>query len=171
MTRLVQIAAMALLLLIGTPWLANAQDAEHLKGLTAVAVHVDPIVSLNASTRVQALALMTQLEADIQQRLRQAGITIVPGQAPRPFGTQGNLWASVMIIESSPGSSQWFLRTSVTLYGSVVLAGSNERAEAITWATERYQIVDTSQIDARLREDLNFLIDDFSKAYQSANPR
>jgi aromatic ring-cleaving dioxygenase len=43
--------------------------------------------------------------------------------------------------------------------GEVVwLAGSNERAEAITWAT-------------RLREDLNFLIDDFSKAYQSANPK
>jgi hypothetical protein len=113
---------------------------------------------------------MTQLEADIQQRLRQAGITIVAGQAPRPFGTQGHLWANVAIIRS-PGSSQWFLRTSLKLYGSVVLAGSNERAEAITWATERLQIVDTSQIDARLREDLNFLIDDFSTAYQSVNRR
>jgi hypothetical protein len=85
--------------------------------------------------------------------------------------TQGNLWANVVIIKSSPASSQWFLHTSMTFYGSVVLAGSNERAEAITWATERYQTVDTSQIDVRLREDLNFLIDDFSKAYQSANRR
>ena len=75
------------------------------------------------------------------------------------------------MIRSSPGSSQWFLQTSVKLYGSVVLAGSNERGEAITWGTDRIQIVDTSQIDARLREDLNFLIDDFSRAYQSVNPR
>jgi hypothetical protein len=165
MRRLVQIA-MALLL-VCTPWVANAQNAAHLKGLTGVAVHANPIFSPNGTFNVST----TQLEADIQQRLRQAGITIVPGQAPRPFGTQGNLWASVLIIESSRGSSQWFVRTSVTLYGSVVLAGSNERAEAITWATERFQTVDTSQIDARLREDLNFLIDDFSKAYQSANPK
>jgi hypothetical protein len=114
---------------------------------------------------------MTQLEADIQQRLRPAGLTIVAGQAPRPFGTQGDLWANVTIIRSSPASSQWFLPTSVTLSGSVVLAGSNERAEAITWATERFQVVDTPQIHTRLREDLNFLIDDFSKAYRSANPR
>jgi len=166
-TRLVQIAATALLCFVGTPWVVNAQEAAHLKGLTAIVVHVNPIVSPVGTFNVS----MTQLEADIQQRLRQAGITIVAGQAPRPFGTQGDLWANVTIIRSSPASSQWFLPTSVTLSGSVVLAGSNERAEAITWATERFQVVDTPQIDTRLREDLNFLIDDFSKAYRSANPR
>jgi hypothetical protein len=165
-TQLIHVPAMVLLLLPCTPWVANAQEAAHLKGLTAVAVHVDPVVSPTGTINLS----MTQLEADIQQRLRQAGITIVAGQAPRPFGTQGHLWANVAIIRS-PGSSQWFLRTSLKLYGSVVLAGSNERAEAITWATERLQIVDTSQIDARLREDLNFLIDDFSTAYQSVNRR
>jgi len=158
---------MALLVLLCTTLGANAQDAAHLKGLTAVAVHVNPIVSPTGTINVS----MTQLDADIQERLQQAGITIVAGQAPRPFGTQGHLWADVVIIRSSPGSSQWFLQTSVKLYGSVVLAGSNERAEAITWATDRIQIVETSQIEARLRQDLNFLIDDFSRAYQSVNPR
>jgi hypothetical protein len=157
---------MSLLVLLGTSLGANAQDAAHLKGLSAIAVHVNPIESPTGTINVS----MTQLEADIQQRLRQAGITIVSGQAPRSYGTQGSLWANVAII-TSPGSSQWFLQTSLKLYGSVVLAGSNERAEAITWATERIQIVDVSQTDVRLREDLNFLIDDFSRAYQSVNPR
>ena len=166
-TRLVPLPAMALLAFFAYPGVASPQDAAHLKGLTAVVVHVNPIVSPTGTIDVS----MTQLEAEIQQRLRQAGITIVSGQAPRPFGTQGHLWADVVMIRSSPGSSQWFLQTSVKLYGSVVLAGSNERGEAITWGTDRIQIVDTSQIDARLREDLNFLIDDFSRAYQSVNPR
>jgi|SRR6516164_3813412 len=164
-TRPVHLPAMALPVLLCTTLGASAQDAAHLKGLTAVAVHVNPIVSPVGTIDVS----MTQLEADIQQRLRQSGITIVPGQAPRPFGTQGHLWANVTIIGSSPASSQWFLQTAVTLYGSVVLAGSNERAEAITWTRERIQTVDTAQIEAKLREDLNFLMDDFSRAYQSVN--
>ena len=44
-TRLVQIAATALLCFGGTPWVVNAQEAAHLKGLTAIVVHVNPIVS------------------------------------------------------------------------------------------------------------------------------
>jgi tRNA(Ser,Leu) C12 N-acetylase TAN1 len=66
---------MASLLLVGTPWVANAQNAAHLKGLTAVAVHVDPVESPTGTVNVS----MTQLEADVQQPLRQAGITIVSG--------------------------------------------------------------------------------------------
>jgi len=66
---------MALLVLLCTTLGANAQDAAHLKGLTAVAVHVNPIVSPTGTINVS----MTQLDADIQERLQQAGITIVAG--------------------------------------------------------------------------------------------
>jgi len=123
-TRPVRLPAMALLVLLCTTLGASAQDAANLKGLTAVAVHVNPIVSPVGTIDVS----MTRLEADIQQRLRQAGITIVAGQAPRPFGTQGNLWANVTIMRS-PDSSQWFLQTSLKLYGSVVLAGSSRESK------------------------------------------
>src|SRR5215470_3786819 len=129
-TRLVHLPGMALLVLLCTTLGANAQDAAHLKGLTAVAVHVNPIVSPTGTINVS----MTQLDADIQERLQQAGITIVAGQAPRPFGTQGHLWADVVIIRSSPASSQWFLHTSVKLYGSIATQKSRTKGSPTTRA-------------------------------------
>jgi hypothetical protein len=144
----------------------NAQESSgsHLKGLTAITVHVD----LNGDPSVSLTQL--QLETALEQRLRETGIAVVAGQAPRTYGTQGNLWANVMIIKR-PGDSQSVLSIQTKLYGSVVLAGSNERAEVITWETGRFVIVPTSDTDTRLRENLNFLIDDFSKAYLAANPK
>ena len=68
-TRLVPLPAMALLAFFAYPGVASPQDAAHLKGLTAVVVHVNPIVSPTGTIDV----FMTQLEAEIQQRLRQAG--------------------------------------------------------------------------------------------------
>jgi hypothetical protein len=142
----------------------NAQESSgsHLKGVTAIAVHVN----LNGTANVSLIP--TQLETALEQRLRQAGIAVVAGQAPRPYGTQGNLWANVFIIRR-PGDSQSVLSIETKLYGSVVLAGSNEKAEAITWETGRLVIVPASETDTRLRENLNFLTDEFSRAYLAAN--
>ena len=55
--RFVCLPAMALVVLLGTTPGANAQDAAHLKGLTAVAVHVNPVVSPVGTNDVS----MTQL--------------------------------------------------------------------------------------------------------------
>jgi hypothetical protein len=141
---------------------AQETSSIHLKGLSGIAVHVDtggaPSVSMN------------QLETTLEQRLVQAGITVVSNQAPRTYGRRGNLWAHVMVI-SPPGNNLCALNIQLRLYGSVVLAGSNRRSEAITWETERFVTVPASEIDTRLRENLNFLIDDFSKAYLSVNPK
>jgi hypothetical protein len=111
---------------------------------------------------------MSQLETAFEQRLREAGITVMPDQAPRVYGTQGRLFAKVMVLRR-PGESQCTLAIQTRLYGSVVLAGSSERAEAITWENERFVIISTSEIDTQVRENLNFLIDDFARAYRAAN--
>ena len=140
---------------------AHGQEPARLKGLTALAVHVDTNGDPNLP--------MTQLEAALEQRLRQAGITVVAGPAPRVFGTQGNLWAKVTVVRPSPAANQWVLHTQLRVYGSVVLAGSNERGEAITWETERLMVVPTADVDTRVRENLDFLIDDFARAYRSAH--
>jgi hypothetical protein len=141
---------------------AQETSSTHLKGLTGIAVHVDtdgaPSVSMN------------QLETTLEQRLLQAGITVVPNQAPRTYGKRGNLWANVIVIRP-PGNDLCVLNIRLRVYGSVVLAGSNQRGEAITWETERHVTFPASEIDARLRENLNFLIDNFSRAYLSANPK
>jgi hypothetical protein len=63
------------------------------------------------------------------------------------------------------------LHTQVRVYGSVVLAGSNERAEAITWETARIEVVPAAEINRYFLTNLNYLVDDFSKAYLSVNPK
>jgi hypothetical protein len=52
-----------------------------------------------------------------------------------------------------------------------VLAGSNERAEAITWETARIEVVPAAEINRYFLTNLNYLVDDFSKAYLSVNPK
>ena len=164
-TRTFRLVAVMLLTQFGATWRVQAQEAsiQHLKGLTGIAVHVGIDGPSNIS--------MTQLESAVTQRLRDAAITIVPAQAPRPYNTQGHLWATVMVFRAAPGSDRSLVHTQLRLYSSVTLASSNDRSEAITWETERLTIVPARDRDARMRDDLNYLIDDFSKAYQSANPR
>jgi hypothetical protein len=161
---IVNVCVLTLLLHATAATRLNAQESSgsHLKGLTAITVHVD----LNGDPNVSLT--QTQLETALAQRLRQVGISVVAAQAPRAYGTQGNLWANVLIIRR-PGDGQSFLSIQTKLYGSVVLAGSNERAEAITWETGRIVIVPAPETDTRLQENLNVLIDDFSRAYLAAN--
>lgn len=152
--------------LIAKPLRLDAQErsSAHLKGLTGVVVHVD------TSTYRHSTLAMTQIETDVADRLQQAGIAIALSGAPRPYGTLGNLWVHVMDLQV-PGGRQSFLNIELRMYGSVVLASSNERTEAITWETARIMSVPTIDADARVREIVNVLIDDFSKAYLSVNPK
>jgi hypothetical protein len=161
------IFVLALTFLAGMSQRATAQETTgaNLKGLTGVAVHVDTSLSLSPTPA------MTQLESDITGRLRDEGITVIPAQAPRSYGTQGFVWARVWVVRAAPGANRSIVHTKVTMDGSVTLAGSNDRGEAITWETERLGIVPTTDTNARVRDDLNFLVDDFSKAYRAANPR
>jgi hypothetical protein len=151
---------------VAKPWRLDAQErsSAHLKGLTGVVVHVD-----TGAYRHSTLS-MTQIETDVVDRLRQAGIGIAFPEAPRPYGTQGNLWVNVMELQV-PGGSQSFLNIQLRMYGSVVLAGSNERTEAITWETGRIMPISTTDADARVRDIVSVLIDEFSKAYLSVNPK
>lgn len=66
------------------------------------------------------------------------------------YGTQVNVWVSVMDVQV-PGGSQSVLNVQLRMYGSVVLAGSNERNEAITWETAKLMPVPTGDADARVR--------------------
>ena len=162
-TRILNVAVLMLLVHVGTAWRGEAQERENLKGLSGVAVHAGAIGNTTAS--------VTQIESVLRQKLQDAGITVVAAQAPRPYSTQGHLWADLLVLRSNTGANSYFVQTRLRMYGSVTLAGSNDRAEAITWETERVIIVPATDVDARFREDLNFLIDDFSTAYRSANPR
>jgi hypothetical protein len=162
-TRILNVVTVMLLVHMGTAWRVEAQERENLKGLSGIAVHAGAIGNATAS--------VTQIESVLRQRLQAAGITIVTAQAPRPYGTQGHLWVDLLVLPSATGANSYFVQTRLRMYGSVTLAGGNDRAEAITWETERVTIVPVTDVDARFREDLNFLIDDFSTAYRSANPR
>ena len=70
--RTFRLVAVMLLTQFGATWRVQAQETsiQHLKGLTSIAVHVGIDGPSNIS--------MTQLESAVTQRLRDAGITIVP---------------------------------------------------------------------------------------------
>jgi hypothetical protein len=114
------------------------------------------------------------LESDVEERLRQAGIAISPREAPRTYGTKGSLLVTTTVLGTivRPGDPQMglVLQTQLRVYGSVVLAGSNERTEAITWETARIEVVPAAEINTRFLFALNYLVDDLSKAFLSVNP-
>src|SRR3974377_777240 len=97
-TRTFRLVAVMLLPQFGATWGVRAQETSipHLKGLTGIAVHVDIEGPSNTST--------TQFESAVTQRLRDAGITIVSAQAPRPYSSQGHLWATAMVFRAAPGA-------------------------------------------------------------------
>ena len=97
---------------VAKPLRLNAQErsSAHLKGLTGVVVHVD------TGTYPHSTLAMTQIETDVADRLRQAGIAIALPEALRPYGTLGNLWVHVMDLQV-PGGSQSFLNIELRMYG------------------------------------------------------
>jgi hypothetical protein len=163
-TRLLLVLSVVAAFHAAKPWSCYAQEPSHLKGLTSVAVHVQTVGAYPTLSTAR-------LEADVEERLRQAGIAIGPREAPRIYGTGGNLWATTTILPTvlRSGNTQVVLQTQLRVYGSVVLAGSNERSEAITWEIERLAIVPAAEIDRRFLAELNYLVDDFSKAYLSVH--
>jgi hypothetical protein len=162
--RIVAALLLVFLFHFAKPRRVEAQEASHLKGLTAVAVHVQTV-------GVDPTLSIVRLEADVEERLRLAGIAIGQREAPRTFGTQGNLWVTATVLSIRPGDTQLVLETQLRVYGFVVLAGSNQRAEAITWETARIGTVPAAEINTQFMATLNFLIDDFSKAYIAVNPK
>lgn len=168
MSRTRMLTALLLLFVfhLAKPWRVEAQEPSHLKGLTSVAVHVQTVGAYPTLSTVR-------LEADVEEQLRQAGIAIGPREAPRTFGTQANLWVTTTVLATSvrSGDTQLVLETQLRVYGSVVLAGSNERAQAITWETARMEVVPAGDINTRFLANLNYLVGDFSKAYLSVNSK
>jgi hypothetical protein len=160
-TRLLLLLGVVASSQIAKPSRADAQEPSHLKGLTSIAVHVQTFGEYPTSSTVR-------LESDVEERLRQAGIAISPREAPRTYGTKGSLWVTTTVLGTQMGL---VLHTQVRVYGSVVLAGSNERAEAITWETARIEVVPAAEINRYFLTNVNYLVDDFSKAYLSVNPK
>ncbi|HST20845.1 MAG TPA: hypothetical protein VLR90_07000, partial [Blastocatellia bacterium] len=76
-TRLLLVLAVVATFHAAKPWHSYGQEPSHLKGLTSVAVHVQVfgVYGQTVST--------VRLEADVEERLRQAGIAIGPREAPR----------------------------------------------------------------------------------------
>jgi hypothetical protein len=166
-TRIVLLLGMVAGSQIATPSRVDAQEPSHLKGLTSVAVHVETLGVYPTSSTVR-------LESDVEERLRQAGIAIGPREAPRTYGTKGSLWVTTTVLSTNrPGDQPTglVLQTQLRVYGSVVLAGSNERTEAITWERARIEVVPAAEINTRFLFALNYLVDDFSKAFLSVNPK
>lgn len=129
-----------------------------LKGISAVKVMVAP-TSIEAEwDRVRS----DDLESEVQRRLREAGITVMP--------SAGEV-LSIDVEAKKAGNSPWFAcSTRIELLQSVSLVRDPQfTVFAPTWGLDRVE--DVSAYDLRrVRETVRELVDRFIHAYREQNP-
>ena len=131
-------------------------DRETMKGINQLYV----IVSVQTKDGLNG----SQIEADIDRRLRGAGIRVV-GTTPRlPC-----LFVSVSVLKHKDGS--WIYEASVSLNQSVTIAANNSPYMASTWSTSILAFASGSDAPRLVRTDIETLTEQFVGAYISVNPQ
>jgi hypothetical protein len=133
----------------------------NLEWVTEVGVRIDSTGDHTVST--------TELASNIEQRLRQSGITVTSPPLPGPSGTPHTLQ---FIIVVAPGVNQSFIRMRLRVAAWLRATGdsSGQLFEGPMWMTDmRSQVVNNADIERCLREDIALLVDEFVAAYESAH--
>ncbi len=141
-------------------WPLNTPEARaSLKGITQVRVNVvPPDVEADGLTK-------QQLQADVEQRLRQAGIAL----APINVDTAPVLWV-VLAIDKVPGLSFYAASIRVELFQFVRVSLNMVGLGAPTWGLEGIGSVPVDD-PTELRSWTQSFVDRFIEAYLEQNPR
>lgn len=168
-----RVGAWILLILVlglaGSP--AVAMDTElsrsTLKGLRGVSVMIE---SLEPEVERDGLSRST-IETDVELKLRQAGITVVPpGDQKNSLGAF--LYVNVNAIQSSANRGLYAYSVHVAVNQVVRLVRDREvRTVAATWSTGTIVIVGATRISASVRENVRDQVDRFVNAYLAVNPK
>lgn len=129
-------------------------DRETLRGISQLYI----IVSVQTKDGLNG----NQIEADIDRRLRAAGIKVA-GAAPRlPC-----LFVSVNVLKHKDGT--WIYEASVSLNQAVTITANNGLYMASTWSSSILAFASSSDGPGLVRTDIETLAEKFIGAYSSVN--
>lgn len=153
------VVTLALLFLTVPAWADTASDRATLKGITSVTAVVEEMDS-----EAERYGLTTsQLQTDVELRLRQAGIIVRPT-------LDGMLYVHVGLAKSKSGPLYAF-HIRVQYRQRVFLARAPEiPAWATTWHVGGTGIIDTRRL-REVRSHVIDLVDQFINAYLEQNPK
>lgn len=148
------------------PAAAAASDSQvervSLTGLTAISVVVEDLPAIARANGLNTEAL----QADVERRIRQAGISITP---------DSDAYLYVHVTVADPGSSlpiPYFV--NVALMQEVTLPrGVQTRTplQCETWGLSRLGLVSGSTLRAAVTDRVSEFVDQFTAAYLSVNPK
>jgi hypothetical protein len=148
------------------PGLAVASDSQEervtLTGLTPVSVVVEELAPIAVKNGLTA----AMLQADVERRLRQAGITMTP---------DADAYLYIHVTVADPGSpTPMPYVVEVTLMQEVTLPrGLKTRTplQVPTWWVNRLGLVSPEGLRVAVSGRVGDLVDQFVRAYQSVNPK
>jgi len=137
----------------------DAAQRATLKGVTIVEVVVeamDPVAEQDGLTR-------SQLQTDVELRLRQAGITVGPTLT-------GHLYVNVDTMKSNHG--QTYAYNVVVQYMQQVVLARDPKTSIFTptWETGGVSMIAASRLH-EVRQDVANYVDQFIKAHLEQNPK
>jgi hypothetical protein len=164
MTRTAFRTAALVTLLLTVTGNGRGQDSElsreTLRGLTGVKVVVEPL-----EPEIERAGLTTsQLQTDVELKLRLASIKVFTQAEPAPF-----LYVSAT-AQRLPDLPIYAFSLRVELQQLVTLVRNSERAAATTWDSTGVAVVGASNL-SQVRDSIKDGVDKFVNAYLSVNPR
>jgi hypothetical protein len=129
-------------------------DRETLKGISQLYV----IISVQTKDGLNG----SQIEMDLDRRLRAAGIKIVGSDAHLPC-----LFVSANVLRHKDGS--WIYEVSISLNQAVTIVANNGNYMASTWSTSMLAFASNSDAPGFVRSDIETLTEKFIAAYLSVN--
>jgi hypothetical protein len=137
-----------------------------LKGITAVSV-----VIRNLGPKLPGGLAREQLQAEVESKLRIAGITVLTFDQPGPYlGVEVTIDASNDIAGAQ---TFYFYDMNIELHQSVLLDRNNAiRADAPTWSLGAIGVsADGPRATRAIRDFIRDAVDRFLDAYLSVNPK
>ena len=151
---------------VGTGWGATKGALTSLRGLAGVEVVVE---SLDPEAEQDGLH-NSQLQTDIELRLRKVGIKVESGPKALNIPGMPTLYVNINTIKKESGSYAY--RVDVELQQSVILDRNRSLIimSATTWNTGMLGMVGSNNMPATVREAVGDLVDKFINDFLAENP-
>jgi Putative peptidoglycan binding domain len=144
----------------------KAQNAT-LRGLSGVRVLVEPL-----DPKMERAGLTKeQIQTDVEFRLRQAGVRVLPEEERQGVRGTPALFVKVdgLLSYNSQGLAAYML--SVEAYQDARLAANGASALVMTWRVSSISLVGSANLPTGIRNAVRALVDQFIDAYRRVNPQ
>ena len=137
---------------------AQSREAQSLKGITNLRVVVDYL-----QPNLESIVNASQLQTDIELRLRQNGIIIDPSATALIYVTLNSVTARSTPITAT--------NIEIALMQSVMIPRNGRMTLAVTWRAGRASMIGNSMLAKSVKEDVQDLMNKFLNDYLTVNPK